>query len=156
MPLMQLEEDLNTPFVTVPITSKGQLVGFAMVDRKDYRWACQYRWSLNGSGYPTSKIGGMHRHVAQAKKGQDVDHINHNKFDNRSANLRLGSHSQNCSNRRTSTGVTFHKMRQKWMAQICSRGVHMYLGLFANKDEALAVRRAAEKKYFGAFAPVRA
>ncbi|MBL0320755.1 MAG: HNH endonuclease [Alphaproteobacteria bacterium] len=40
----------------------------------------------------------MHRYIMTAKAGQEVDHINGNKLDNRKENLRLASHSQNCKN----------------------------------------------------------
>lgn len=91
---------------------------------------------------------------------RDVDHINRNKSDNRWANLRLATRSQNSANvsiaqrRNTSgyLGVTFDKSRDKWRAQIRIKGRKVNLGRFACPIEAAKAHDAAAWREFGEFA----
>ena len=83
-----------------------------------------------------------------------VDHINHNKLDNRKENLRICEHQENTYNKglcstNTSgvTGVTWDKLRNKWIAHIKGKN----LGRFNTKEEAIKVRKQAEIEYFGEF-----
>lgn len=46
------------------------------------------------------------------------------------------------------TGVTWDSSRGKWTAQIVFQGRRIYLGRYANKEEAIAARKEAEEKYF--------
>jgi len=89
-----------------------------------------------------------------------VDHINHDKADNRIENLRLASISQNKKNSRIYnnnssgvTGVYWYPKSQKWTAKICinSNGKLTHLGYFTNKEDAIKARREAEIKYYGEF-----
>lgn len=82
-----------------------------------------------------------------------IDHINHNRADNRIANLRLVSRKQNNENRSKSKnksskfkGVTFRKDQQKWTAQICSNYKQKHLGYFETEELAhAAYLKAAEE-----------
>lgn len=81
-----------------------------------------------------------------------IDHINHVKTDNRWSNLRDVSKQTNEKNlgkspKNTSgiTGVYWHKQCQKWRACIQVAGKQVALGLYASKEEAAQVRKAAEK-----------
>ena len=85
---------------------------------------------------------------------EQIDHIDGNGLNNRLENLRAVSHAENGRNLRKKSnntsgvsGVSWHKSRQKWAAQIQVNRKHIHLGLFANKDEAIAARRAAEAEY---------
>lgn len=85
---------------------------------------------------------------------EEVDHINHDRYDNRFCNLRAVSHLENCRNEskkinNTSgyTGVTWHKRAKKWLAQIMVQGKNRYLGLYKDKEEALRQRKLAELEY---------
>ena len=46
------------------------------------------------------------------------------------------------------TGVYWIKKRQKWGAEITFKGITHYLGAYVDVEEAAAVRKKAEKKYF--------
>jgi hypothetical protein len=46
------------------------------------------------------------------------------------------------------TGVTWHKMSKKWLANIWVNKKYVYLGTFENIKDAIYKRKLAEKKYF--------
>jgi len=83
-----------------------------------------------------------------------IDHINHDRSDNRIENLRCVSNSGNQKNatitkrnRSGVVGVHWNKSSRKWHAQIKNEGVYDYLGLFDSLDDARKARKRAEKKY---------
>jgi hypothetical protein len=85
----------------------------------------------------------------------DLDHISGDKADNRLANLREATRSQNCMNRRrhnTNTsgvkGVYPHKKNGTWCAVISKR----YLGSFKSISEASEAYRRAATVLHGQFA----
>ena len=84
-----------------------------------------------------------------------LDHVNRIRTDNRIANLREVTNKQNMQNagkygHNTSghPGVSWHKQRSKWRAQIKHNQKQIHLGSFASLEEAIAARRAAEKLYW--------
>jgi hypothetical protein len=85
----------------------------------------------------------------------EIDHVNCVKSDNRIANLRLATRSQNNANRRplyrTIKGVTRHKAGG-WQAQIKESGRSYYLGLFKDQEHAAACYRIAAAAIHGEFA----
>jgi hypothetical protein len=126
--------------------------------RKDLYWYIQ----LNSRRYPNHRI--VWAMTNNTDPGDlDIDHLDGNPSNNHPNNLRLATHAQNMYNqagqRADNTsgipGVYWHKVRQKWIAQIRVDGKCLYLGLFACKHEAAKARREAELKYFGEFAPDR-
>lgn len=87
-----------------------------------------------------------------------VDHINRVKDDNRIANLRVVSKSQNAMNTKLHKhntsgyrGVSLHKKSNKWKAKIEKDKVQIQLGLFKTKEEAAEAYMIASIKYFGEF-----
>ena len=86
--------------------------------------------------------------------GCQIDHIDHNRLNNKLNNLRVVNQSENMRNSSkrndNSTGVTgvvYHKLSRKYMANIFIDGKRIYLGLFETLGEAAAVRREADLKY---------
>ena len=86
-------------------------------------------------------------------KPEEIDHINGDRADNRLCNLRGVSKAQNALNKRPSrrnssgaTGVHWSSASQKWKAEIQAFGVKEHLGVFSNKDDAIAARKAAEAR----------
>jgi hypothetical protein len=87
-------------------------------------------------------------------EGMELDHINHDKLDNRIENLRLVSHAENNRNasiHKNSTsgvpGVSWHKHIKKWYARIHINKKRIHLGYFNNKADAYVVYKAACRKY---------
>ncbi len=140
----------------VGYTSKGEEFYF---DLEDYDKIKYYYWNKNKKGYIIAYYNiQMHRLVMNCPDDIQVDHIFHNKNDNRKEFLRLATNSQNQMNiniqsNNTSgiTGVYWNK--EKWNAIIIKNRKRIYLGSFINKDDAIKARLEAEKKYFGEFAP---
>jgi hypothetical protein len=90
-----------------------------------------------------------------------VDHINHDTLDNRRANLREATTSQNKMNERRRKdntsgfkGVAWHKGRRKWCAHIGKDRVKYYLGYFLVVEDAARAYDAEARKRFGEFACV--
>ena len=82
----------------------------------------------------------------------EIDHINRCKSDNRIENLRRVGRSENsrnlpipATNRSGVAGVYFVPARKRWRAAIRDEGTVKYLGQFKNFEDAVAVRRAAER-----------
>ncbi|MEI2684259.1 HNH endonuclease [Erwinia aphidicola] len=88
----------------------------------------------------------------------DIDHIDGNKKNNRIANLRLATRSQNNHNappNRKNTsgyrGVYFNKNAKKWMAMIIYKGERMYLGYHHTPELAAMAYQEASQKLLGEF-----
>jgi len=139
---------------------------FAIVDAEDYPRLAKYKWHCHedkttcyAARRKFNKIVSMHREIMQASPGQIVDHIDRNGLNNRKTNLRFCTPFQNACNRRpdrnTSSkykGVTFHKRKNKWQAQIYCARKNNHLGYFHDEMEAaIAYDRKAEV-LFGQFA----
>lgn len=82
---------------------------------------------------------------------EEIDHINHDRGDNRISNLREVNRQENMKNKsayksNTSgvTGVYWHKIAKKWFAIIRVKKKSINLGCFCNKDDAIAKRKTAE------------
>lgn len=83
-----------------------------------------------------------------------IDHINHNRTDNRWFNLREVSRQDNNKNlskavNNTSgyTGVWFDKTRKKWRVEIKVNSIPIHIGRFNLLEDAIVARKAAERKH---------
>jgi hypothetical protein len=88
-----------------------------------------------------------------------IDHIDTNRANNRWANLRLATNSQNKMNARVRAdntsgykGVHWVSRERKWLATITVDGVKKRLGLFHTPSEAHAAYREAATRLHGEFA----
>ena len=132
----------------------------AIVDDDDFERVNHFKWYFlpgnqteGGYAYNHNAIL-MHRFILNAPKGLYVDHINRNKLDNRKENLRLVTPLQSHFNTKMSSrntsgyrGVTFHKEKQKWMAQL-HIGKMIFLGYFGTPKEAsIAREKELEKRH---------
>jgi len=95
----------------------------------------------------------MHRQILQARKGQIVDHKNHDTLDNQKNNLRFCTYSQNNSNRIKNKnnkypykGISYDKKYDKWYGIISYDGKTHNLGCFKTaKEAALAYDEKAQE-----------
>ncbi len=96
-----------------------------------------------------------------AKKGEVVDHINRNKLDNRRANLRICTQSQNLMNRgKTKANTSGYKgvtrYRGKWLAQIGfkdgAKRRYIHIAKFDNAIEAAQAYYAVALQIAGEYA----
>lgn len=148
--LARLQQSItrNEEGVAIILTSKGDEI---LVDDDMWHKLSQHGWCLS-NGYANARVNRkgftMHRYVMFLKMGEEipkrmiVDHINHNKIDNRTTNLRIGDHSMNNHNKRKKTtrkskyvGVT--KRRNKYCAKAQKGGEVYYLGSFLTEREAV-------------------
>jgi HNH endonuclease len=164
-------QPLDDSYRLIPLT-QGQN---AIVDATDFERLSQWNWCVywtpsNRSFYALryqyiSKIGDkwirreiyMAREILNCGSDEEVDHISHNTLDNRRANLRIVTRSQNMCNRRTSSasvsgfkGIVWS--REKWEARITLNGKTKYLGRSVSAEKAARMYDEAAKKYHGEFA----
>ena len=141
-------------------TSNGDTFYF---DLEDYDKIKDYCWYISKTGYVISqdsehKAIRMHRLVMNVTDSKVlIDHIYHNKTDNRKSQLRIVSASQNSMNtvrrKDNTSGVTGVSLdNNRWSAQITCDGKLIRLGRFNTFDEAVSARKLAEEKYFGEYA----
>ena len=108
------------------------------------------------------RIYGTHRLVHLYHHGwipEITDHINQNPTDNRIENLRNATrveNAYNCKLRSDNTsgvkGVTWCKNKRKWLARLYADKRCVYLGRFADMQDAIAAVMLARTQYHGAFA----
>ena len=74
---------------------------YAIVDDEDYKTLSRYHWFIYIGGYTYNPdLGQMHRFILNATNPDlVVDHINHDRLDNRRENLRICTQQQNQFNR---------------------------------------------------------
>jgi hypothetical protein len=147
---------------------------YALVDDEDFIELSQHKWYAFYSKKTNSfyavrtaktkpndkreKIQ-MHRVIMKAKKGEMVDHKNHDTLNNQKENLRLCNCSQNLMNRRRFKnnssgviGVSWSKYDKRWRSRIKVNKKQIYLGEFSLLEDAAKARKEAEGKYFKEFA----
>ena len=110
------------------------------------------------TGYIKIRIDGVpyvaHRIIWKMVYGYDplyIDHINHNKSDNRICNLREVTKSQNQRNKPMQennssgcVGVYWNTRKNKWVAQMMLGKRNLYIGAFKDKKSAIAARKQKE------------
>lgn len=139
--------------------------GYALVD-KEFAYLDKYKWTLSHKGYAISNIKTdgkfkmvyLARIITNAQTGLVVDHINHDKLDNRSDNLRVCTNHENSMNQVSKKNVTGYKgVRQQkhnslYIARIGYKMKRISLGTYKTAEEAAKAYDRAAKKLYGEFA----
>ncbi|AHN83416.1 HNH endonuclease [Escherichia phage Bp4] len=93
-------------------------------------------------------------HNGPIPKGMQIDHLDHNRVNNLLSNFRLVDSRTNTRNQKKRvtnssgvTGVYWHKRDSIWYAAISDGTRLVSLGTFADKQDAIDARKAAEKLY---------
>ena len=104
------------------------------------------------------KVMYMHRIIANAPQGMDVDHINGDKLDNRKENLRVCTRSENLHNLRGKSysgsglrGAYREKNRGagcRWFSAISVGGKVIRLGRFDTPEEAHKAYKEAHRVHY--------
>jgi hypothetical protein len=118
------------------------------------------RFQLHPKGYVHARQGRLHRLVLNAPVGLIVDHINHDKMDNRRPNLRLVTDAQSVRNRKklrrnsaaASPYIGVHRNGAGWIARIVVNGKRRSFGTYPTQIEAAKAYDAAAREHVGEFA----
>lgn len=128
---------------------------FALVDDEDYERVSRHKWYLC-QGYAKMAHGpSMHRFIMNPSHEMTIDHLNFNRLDNRKANLRECTLTENVKRKR-SKGYTWDKRHNYW--SVNTRGVTR---CYHSEEEAIeAVRliksgRIPEKRSTGGVQKMR-
>lgn len=130
----------------------GDIVAQTIIDTEDLDRVKHIKWRLNNQNYVvTSPRNGTSTRLHRVILGIDdfVDHINHNTLDNRKANLRPCTKSQNQMN--SNYKGAYQRKNGTWYGQITVKGKKILLGVYPTQEEALYARWYAETILFGEF-----
>lgn len=140
------------------------LIGFAEVDEAHAVPLSRFHWTLNKFGYVKRHERGnivfLHQDVAKLMLWPDadtldIDHIDRNKLNCQSGNLRVVTRSVNCANSGIQSnntsgfiGVSWNEANQKWQAEITVNQKRMYLGRYKDIHEAARKVNSAYRYHF--------
>lgn len=98
---------------------------------------------IDGRRYQAHRLAWLYEHGSWPR--HEIDHINGARSDNRIVNLRDVPRQINAQNKRKSMpkksrdcplGVSWHRKAQKWRSMIWNGTKNIYLGLYADQNEA--------------------
>ena len=173
--------DEENGIAKIELTRKDGTVLWTKIDLEDldrvinfpYTWSAKYDPDLEQyyveatvhrklieEGY--SKAMKLHKFVMNVNDDRVVDHINHDTLDNTKTNLRVISHSNNSTNRKSRNSnnksgyrnVCWDKKCNKWIVQLTINKKTKCLGKFEydELDKAGQFAEEMRQKYYGEFA----
>jgi hypothetical protein len=138
-------------------------------DKEDYYKIKDYYWVVHNGYIATTKSQNgktkriyLHRLLFELSFGDKlvVDHINHDRLNNKKENLRIVTESQNSYNTKLSIvnksgviGVSYNKISNVWDARLQKDKELVLLDTYKNIEDAIIARLKAEKEFYGEFAP---
>ncbi len=127
----------------------GNTTKECLVSEQDYYDLKQYSWYVASDGYVHGTVNcipvKMHRFIMKPEtKNDKVDHINHDKTDNRRSNLRICDDVLNAHNRSSDGYRGIYLIdSNKYAASISKNGITYYLGSYELEIDAV---RAYDRK----------
>lgn len=145
---------------------KQEVIAITLIDKQFKNKIKKYKWgvSLKGKKYyvktdlqdnDKKKSLYLVNLILGKKDNYQIDHRDGNTLDNRKQNLRFCTQQQNLMNKSKAKGISWNKRQKKWEVYIGVNNKRIKLGYYINKKFALKIRRSAELKYYGEFAPDR-
>lgn len=146
--------------ILIPLNFKP-VKGFAKIDHDD-KELTKKNWFIC-NGYAATDNNGtplqMHRIIMRPKSGEYVDHINHDKLDNRKSNLRICSYAENNRNTKPNAtnktgykGVSYDRQTGKFRASIKCNHKSLNLGRYTTKEKAALAYNQKARECFKEFA----
>lgn len=150
----------------VPLFRNNRIVAQAMIDAEDRPLVDPYHWRLDDRGYASAHTTRedvktrvyMHRLIMGLVEfdGQMVDHLNHDKIDNRRSNLRICTNRVNQLNRRgANSGSGTGTRNVYWVPKLgkfkveITAGQRHYLGMFRDRGDAERAASEARERLIG-------
>lgn len=139
---------------------------FATVDAEDVEAVSRFKWHVSvcvrghryAKAYDKAVPIVMHRLLTKAPDGMVVDHIDGDGLNNRRANIRVCTQSQNIMNRRGLEhrlgvkGLRLDSRTGRWGAGVTVAGKRTWLGTFKTEAEARSAYNEAIQRLHGEFA----
>lgn len=135
----------------------------------DLNYCWHLRWADHVLGYyakTTLRLEGgigktlqLHDLIMNTTSGMKIDHINHNRLDNRKINLRPIDNVSNLrhrcrpnrNNKSKYRNVSWNSYINKWIVQLQVNNKNKVLGKFDDVDDAGRFAEEMRKKYYGEF-----
>lgn len=168
------KESLTQEYLKEALDYDPETGVFAWKERPRHHFTCDWSWKVQGSrkgteagyldptGYIQLRIKNVlykaHRlaflYMEGAFPEQEVDHINHQRADNRWSNLRPVSgwdNSKNCTRRTDNksghTGICWASQKKLWLVQISISKKNKFIGYYHDIEDAIEARKKYETKY---------
>jgi len=118
--------------------------GEVQIDEEDFELVSTLKWHVGDTGYAVwrgvkdgkKQTIRMHRLVTNCPRGKVIDHVNHDKLDNRKENLSVCTQSDNMRNlRNQGKGYWYQGQNSNWVVEIYGR----HIGVFTTENEAKEV-----------------
>jgi hypothetical protein len=145
--------------------TKGKVT---LVDDDDVALVAGFRWHYGCRGYAVrvtrdqdgrKKWVFLHRVLIDPPPGLTVDHIDGDRLNNRRANLRVATHSQQRANTKVGKnsksgfkGVTWHGASRLWHVRVGFQGKTLSFGYYDDPIQAARVYDAKALELYGPFA----
>jgi hypothetical protein len=145
----------------------------ALIDSCDFDRVSCFRWHLKSDGFVVCRYFRgkrvcvyLHRFILGASRGVEVDHVNHDRLDNRRKNLRLCSRLENSRNqvkqKRRGGCTSRYKGVSRWTDRFWKaeiriresrviRSHKIHIGSFSSEKDAALARDLFEYRNYGKF-----
>lgn len=131
---------------------KDNVIGSSKISLEDIEKVKGHRWTTNGNGYVRTFEGTsplyLHRLITNCPADLEVDHINHDRSDNRRENLRAVTKAVNVRNTlaKCVRQVTDRRLNKPYYAKIVVNGKTYFSKYFETEEQATAVVKRIRKK----------